>query len=189
MSFELVFLNTADPSLGRVDRASLPQQALMEMLIYGKTNKQEICGDADEPKDIEQWEGVILEGGEVVKIKWNGFKLSGSLHLQWLPSSVRKLVVPWNNLMGTLDLASLPTAMGDLFLGSNAFTGSIVLERLPEGMEEISVRNNKLSGSLKLDSLPDTLTDFTAFDNEFTGSVDLLNYRQPCYISVFQKIS
>ena len=47
MRFELVFLNTADPSLGRVDYESLPQQALMEMVIEGITNKRKICGDAE----------------------------------------------------------------------------------------------------------------------------------------------
>ena len=58
MTFALVFLNTADPSLGRVDRASLPQQALMEMVIEGIANKEKICGDADEPKDIEEWSAI-----------------------------------------------------------------------------------------------------------------------------------
>ena len=61
MRFELIFLNTADPSLGRVDRASVPQQALMEMLIEGITNKEEICGDADEPNDIEEWKCVEIK--------------------------------------------------------------------------------------------------------------------------------
>ena len=145
MRFELVFLDAVDPSLGRVDLESLPQQALMEMVIEGIANKEKICGDVDEPKDIEEWKGVIIESGEVVGIAWNGFKLSGSLHLQWLPSSVRKLVVSWNNLTDTLDLASLPTAMENLFLGFNAFTGSIGLERLPKRMNNLDVSYNQLS--------------------------------------------
>ena len=49
-----------DPSLGRVDHEALPQQALMEMVIEGVKNK--------EAKDIEQWEGVIVENSKVVKI-------------------------------------------------------------------------------------------------------------------------
>ncbi|KNH07837.1 hypothetical protein XU18_1544 [Perkinsela sp. CCAP 1560/4] len=85
MRFELIFLNTADASLGRVDRASLPQQALMEMLIEGITNKYEICGDADEPKGIEEWEGVTIEDGQVVEIAWHLFRLEGSFHFA-LPS-------------------------------------------------------------------------------------------------------
>ena len=45
MRVELLFLHGVDPSIGRVERESLPQQALMEMVIEGKTNKEEICGD------------------------------------------------------------------------------------------------------------------------------------------------
>ena len=44
MRVELLFY-AVDPSLGRVDHESLPQQALMEMVIEGKTNNEEICGD------------------------------------------------------------------------------------------------------------------------------------------------
>ncbi|KNH04683.1 hypothetical protein XU18_4121 [Perkinsela sp. CCAP 1560/4] len=100
MRFELLFFNTFDPSLGRVDKESLPQQALMEMVIDGVKNKEAICGDVDEPKDIKEWKGVGIEGGKVVEIEWEEFRLRGSLDLQWLPSSVRKFLVRWNNLTG-----------------------------------------------------------------------------------------
>ena len=33
MRFELLFCDTVDSSLGRVDRESLPQQALLEMVV------------------------------------------------------------------------------------------------------------------------------------------------------------
>ena len=46
--------------LGRLDYASLSPQALMEMVIEGIANKEKICGDADEPKDIEEWKGSHL---------------------------------------------------------------------------------------------------------------------------------
>ncbi|KNH08114.1 hypothetical protein XU18_1330, partial [Perkinsela sp. CCAP 1560/4] len=125
MRFELLFFNTVDPSLGRVDKESLPQQALMEMVIDGVKNKDEICGDANEPKDIKEWKGVGIEGGEVVEIAWRQFRLRGALHLEWLPSSVRKALVSWNKLTGTLDCASLPTSLEKLDIGCNAFTGLI----------------------------------------------------------------
>ena len=171
MRFELVFLDAVDPSLGRVDHESLPQQALMEMLIYGIKNKEKICGHVDEPRDIEVWGGVTFEDDEVVAIVWGGLDLKGSLHLEWLPSSVRELSVRWNNLTGALDLACLPASMKKLNLGSNGFTGSISLERLPKNMEEISVFGNHLSGTLKLETLPDTLTLFDANTNKLSGNV------------------
>ena len=61
MKFEFLFLDAVDPSLGRVDRESLSQQALMEMVIEGIANKEEICGDPEDPKDTEEWEGVTVE--------------------------------------------------------------------------------------------------------------------------------
>ncbi|KNH08940.1 leucine-rich repeat protein [Perkinsela sp. CCAP 1560/4] len=173
MRFELLFLDTVDPSIGRVDHDSFPQQALMEMVIEAITNKEAIRGEVEEPNDIEEWKGVQVEDGEVVKISWRQFKLKGLLHLEWLPSSVTEFIVRWNNFTGTLDTASLPTSMRRLDLGLNAFTGSLGLERLPEKMEYLGVFGNKLSGSLKLESLPDTLIHFVAFKNEFTGCVDL----------------
>ena len=54
MRLELLFFEAVDPSLGRLDYASLPQQALIEMVIYGIKNTKKICGELDEPKDIEE---------------------------------------------------------------------------------------------------------------------------------------
>ncbi|KNH05798.1 hypothetical protein XU18_3209 [Perkinsela sp. CCAP 1560/4] len=122
MRFELVFLDALDPSLGRVDLESLPQQALMEMVIEGIANKEKICGNPDEPKDIEEWKGVTVEDDEVVDIDWQRRKLEGSLYLEWLPSTVRGFTVTWNLFTGTLNLASLPRSIKNLYLGFNAFT-------------------------------------------------------------------
>ena len=171
MVFELFFLDTVDPSLGRVGHDSFSQQTLMEMVIEEITNKEEICRDADEPKDIEEWKGVTIEKDEVAEINWDERELTGSLHLGWLPSSVRKFTAFNNRLTGTLDWASLPTSMKALYLRHNAFTGSIDFERLPEGMEHLSVSENMFCGSLKLWSLPKAMTFFMN-DNKFSGSVD-----------------
>ena len=71
MTLALFLFDAMDPSLGRVDKESLPQQSLMEMVIDGISNKEVICRDANEPKDIKQWKGVKIEDGEVVYIEWN----------------------------------------------------------------------------------------------------------------------
>ena len=142
------------------------------MVIEGITDKEMICGDADEPKDIEEWKGVKLADGEVVAIYWVSCALKGSIHFEWLPSSVKELSVSENSLAGTLDWA-LPTSMKELDLSANKFTGPIDLARLPERMEYLNVSCNKFDGSLKLSSLPDTLTEFRANDNKFSGSFDL----------------
>ena len=74
----------------------------MEMVIEGVKNKEKICVDVDEPKDIEEWKGVEIEDGEVAEIHWDRYRLKGSLYLEWLPSSVRKFSVVCNNLTGRL---------------------------------------------------------------------------------------
>ncbi|KNH04093.1 hypothetical protein XU18_3982 [Perkinsela sp. CCAP 1560/4] len=130
MKFELVPLNTADPSLGRVDHE---QQRLIKMVIDRITNKEKICGDVDESAGIQEWKGIEIKDGEVVDIEWGGFRLRGSLHLQWLPSSVRKLSIFFNRFTGTVDLASLPNSMNCIYLAFNTFTGSIGLKRLQLG--------------------------------------------------------
>ena len=100
MRFELVFLDAVDPSLGRVDLESIPQQALMEMVIEGIANKEKICGDADEPIDIEECEGVTIKDVEVAEIDWEQLYLEGSLHVAWLPRSARKFTVFFNHFSG-----------------------------------------------------------------------------------------
>ncbi|KNH07537.1 hypothetical protein XU18_2069 [Perkinsela sp. CCAP 1560/4] len=173
MVFKFLFLDTVDSSLGRVDHESFSHQTLMEMVIQGTTDKRAICGDPDEPKSIEDWKGVVIADDEVVEINWRNCGFTGSLCLEWLPSSVREFAAFHNGLTGTLECAALPTAMKKLGLGDNAFTGQIDLETLPERMELINVCNNELSGSLKLESLSDTLTHFVTSSNQFSGSVDL----------------
>ncbi|KNH08658.1 hypothetical protein XU18_0855 [Perkinsela sp. CCAP 1560/4] len=167
MTFQFLFFDTVDSAFGRVDRESLPQQALMEMVIQGITNKEDICCNVVEPKDVEEWIGVPIEDGEVVEIEWINYDLEGSVHLAWLPSSGRIFAAINNLLTGTVDWAFLPTSMEILDLALNAFTGSICLERLPEIMVYLNVSENAFCGSLKLESLPDTLTEFNACDNQF----------------------
>ncbi|KNH05535.1 hypothetical protein XU18_3506 [Perkinsela sp. CCAP 1560/4] len=129
MRFELLLLDAVDSSLGRVDHESLPQLSLMEMVVKEIANKDDICGDADEPKEIKEWKGVEIEDGEVVAIMWGECDLKGSVCLEWLPSSVKEFAVTWNRLTGTVNLASLPTSLKGLELGGNAFTAGSAMPR------------------------------------------------------------
>ena len=141
MCLALLFFDTVGPSLGRVDYVSLPQQALTEMVIEGMTSKENICGDHDGPKDIEEWKGVEIEDGEVAEIKWYPSYLEGLLNWNCLPSSVKKFVLTGVPLI----LASLPTPMEKLILAYNSFTGSIDLENFSERMKYLSVSANQMS--------------------------------------------
>ena len=96
-----------DPHLGRFDYASLPQQALMELLIDGIENKERIIGRNEGPPDIEEWKGLSMnEKVEVIEIDWYTQSLKGSLSFQLLPSTVQRAYLNSNNLSGTIDFIS-----------------------------------------------------------------------------------
>ena len=126
------WLYCLDPHLGRFDYSSLPQQASMEILIDGITNREKLCGNKDEPKDIKEWKKVTLnEKGEVTEIKWGFLGLIGVIFLQWLPSTVRVFDL-WNNfLTGTIDLCHLPETLNIIDTSFNTFNGTLNLENLP----------------------------------------------------------
>jgi hypothetical protein len=178
----IVFSHCIDPStLGRLDYASLSQQALMEMLIDGIENKEEICGSQEGSNDITEWERVEFNDiGEVLKIDWGGFhehRLQGTINFQWIPSTVCELLLDHNyeGLTGSIDLTSLPLSMNKLDLWINNFTGTINLSHLPENMEELNASYNKLSGSLDLENLPTLFKELDVHGNNFTGTVNTSN--------------
>eukprot|EP00009_Paramoeba_aestuarina_P006514 CAMPEP_0201508510 /NCGR_PEP_ID=MMETSP0161_2-20130828/1864_1 /ASSEMBLY_ACC=CAM_ASM_000251 /TAXON_ID=180227 /ORGANISM="Neoparamoeba aestuarina, Strain SoJaBio B1-5/56/2" /LENGTH=87 /DNA_ID=CAMNT_0047903203 /DNA_START=32 /DNA_END=295 /DNA_ORIENTATION=+ len=72
-----------DPSIGRIEKASLPQQTLMELLISDITvNRSAITLYQG---DISEWNEVFFEAGQVVEINWECKKLEGTIDLKWLP--------------------------------------------------------------------------------------------------------
>ena len=161
-----------DPSLGRVDKASLPQQTLMELFIDGITNKEVLCGVP--PKDVAQWPGVdVNEMNEVTALKWVGKRLEGSLSIQWLPVTVWEIRIVFNKLSGTLDLSALPEKKVMFSASANVFTGSVALHQLPSRMQSLSVNNNRLSGTLDLQNLPASIKSLRLNRNNFYGTVNL----------------
>uniref|UniRef100_A0A7S4KSB0 Leucine-rich repeat protein n=1 Tax=Paramoeba aestuarina TaxID=180227 RepID=A0A7S4KSB0_9EUKA len=174
----LTFVSTADPSLGKIDKTTMSQQTLMELLIDGITNKAIICGSAEDPWNIANWEGISLNhSGEVTRIEWSWYDPDGSLALEWLPSTVEKFEVfhsifsaTW--LTGTINLTSLPDLMESLSLYGSNLTGEVALRSLPSKMEILDLRNNKFFGAVDLRSLPSTLDTLRLSRNDFEGVTD-----------------
>ncbi|KNH04475.1 leucine-rich repeat protein [Perkinsela sp. CCAP 1560/4] len=169
----LVFLQSADSSLGRLDYASLSQEALMEMLIEGIENKEKICGDASEMREVNEWNGVELEMEKFHTIHWDNYGLEGSLHWEWTPSTLTVFSVCKNKLVSTIDLSILPASVRHLSLNYNRFNGSICLKDLPKEIDSVNLSLNQLIGSLDLRDLPASLKNLLAFSNKFTGGIDL----------------
>mmetsp|Transcript_2186 Transcript_2186/g.3417 ORF Transcript_2186/g.3417 Transcript_2186/m.3417 type:complete len:229 (-) Transcript_2186:6-692(-) len=168
-----------DPSLGKVDKSSLSQQTLMELLIQDIDNKSDICGLPENPKDISEWRDVSFnDSNEITQINWGCEELNGSIHLEWLPLTVAKVDI-WNKffsdavLTGTLDLSNLPASLRYLWLRGNEYFGEIDLTRLPGGMLELDVSYNRLSGRLDLTRLPDGIEVLLLQQNCFSGETNL----------------
>ncbi|KNH03847.1 hypothetical protein XU18_4801 [Perkinsela sp. CCAP 1560/4] len=165
-----------DPAIGRVDYASLPQQALMEMLIAGLENIDEICGSGDAPDDVADWHGVKVdaESSEVIGISWEDLATGGSLDLQWLPSTVCYFDVSENDIVGSINLSLLPPSVENARMFSNDFTGPIDWAVLHDGLVQLDVSDNKLTGSIELEHLPKSMKELILSWNAFTGSISLL---------------
>ncbi|KNH04303.1 leucine-rich repeat protein [Perkinsela sp. CCAP 1560/4] len=166
-----------DPALGRLDYSSLSQQALMEMLIEGLEAVGKICGSREEPKEVEDWEGVDVEDttGDVTKIDWESMGLKGLLDVQWMPATVRYFDASVNDIIGSFNPSDLPASIETALLYINSLTGPIDLRNLLEGIQKFDISHNQLSGSIDLRHLPQSTQKLALNDNSFTGSVCLKN--------------
>ena len=193
-----VYFACADDGIGRFDRSTASQQSLMELFIFGLNQPEKICGNRDDPDDVCEWKGVKCNaGGEVEDFKWVpkkqdgagtvGFEflpwsirnvvmwnnaLSGTIQLADLPGKMEVVDISYNNLIGCLHLDSLPAAVQELDLSRNKFTGDISLENLPKCLEYLSLSNNQLSGTICLTSLPPALEYLHLGRNNLEGSLD-----------------
>ncbi|KNH08105.1 hypothetical protein XU18_1321 [Perkinsela sp. CCAP 1560/4] len=80
-------------------------------------------------------------------------RLSGSVVLTQLPSSLYLLFLSNNQFSGALDLTRLPSSMSVLELDNNSFSGTVDLSQLPQGRLYLS--DNALSGEVFSDALFD----------------------------------
>eukprot|EP00009_Paramoeba_aestuarina_P010878 CAMPEP_0201526078 /NCGR_PEP_ID=MMETSP0161_2-20130828/30559_1 /ASSEMBLY_ACC=CAM_ASM_000251 /TAXON_ID=180227 /ORGANISM="Neoparamoeba aestuarina, Strain SoJaBio B1-5/56/2" /LENGTH=181 /DNA_ID=CAMNT_0047926299 /DNA_START=76 /DNA_END=617 /DNA_ORIENTATION=- len=142
------------------------------------TNNDFICGPADNPRNLSQWKGVYLDDTHnVIQIHWSHVKLGGSIALQWLPSTVKMVVMEKKEytsdwMVGTLDLTALPHTLDYLRLPGHFFDGEISLTTLPDKMEYLNVCFNKLGGSLDLTRLPSAMKFLGLSWNVFQGVTD-----------------
>ena len=159
-----------DPSLGRLDYASLSQQALMELLISGVKEVSKICGSREAPLDVAEWCGVQLHTSRetVRKIDWNFVKLGGSLLVQWAPSSLERMSIRHNSLVGSLETENLPANLRYLNLEGNRLCGTVDLTHLPACLDALDLSKNQLSNSIDLTRLPACLQELKLSHNQLS---------------------
>ena len=187
MSFLSVVL-TLDPlvvSLGRIDIDSISDQTRMELVFAEATDgMKEVLQNTDgEFLDIGKWAILLTDSdGNVTEVnidnafmRTNGllWKPLGTLHLEYVPSTVKKLAILFTNFHGSLDTASLPLGLQELRIHSTKLTGIVALESLPGNLQKLILRENNFVGSVQLSSLPQTLLVLDLRRNAFDSSACL----------------
>ena len=166
--------------LGRLDYSTLPQQALMELLVHSLPDRDAFEDENDHFSDITEWEGVTCEDGQrVVAIRWGARMFIGTLDLQWLPRTLRTFDVASNAFSGSVQCRLLPLALRHFVLTDNGFMGSVDLTRLPPALVSFVLTDNVFSGTLNLSKLPTALQNLGLSRNEFSGILDLSKVGRP----------
>ena len=172
-----IYLLTADiPSLSRIDKDTLPEQALIELLCAGIEPDCDLFDAHGQFKDIERVAGVHGIRKNVQFIAFPYRRLRGSIDTQWMPRKLRGFNIANNFLTGSVLLEGLPETVEYLSFQGNEFTGSLNLTNLPPILIELRVHQNKFSGSVKLDALPETLKTLNISNNALLGSLCLSKF-------------
>mmetsp|Transcript_20869 Transcript_20869/g.32553 ORF Transcript_20869/g.32553 Transcript_20869/m.32553 type:complete len:290 (-) Transcript_20869:73-942(-) len=170
---------TADLSLGRVDKSSLPQETLMELLLstINSEGREIISGSEENPKPLSDWHGIRMSPtDEVTEIVWTSLALEGSLEFQWIPDTVITFHVYGDRFYGTVDWPALQESnVQRLNIGDNRLVGTFAVELLPNSIRFVAVSKNKFDGSLQLPQLPRNMTELFAYENNLHGTLQLTN--------------
>mmetsp|Transcript_26742 Transcript_26742/g.41692 ORF Transcript_26742/g.41692 Transcript_26742/m.41692 type:complete len:279 (-) Transcript_26742:23-859(-) len=171
-----VLLRSADPGLGRPDKHSLPQEALMELFIAHITEGKEcVYRPPEGNSDLPYWSNMKYnENGEFRRIYWFQRPITGDLAFEWLPDTIEEVqIADHPNISGTLNLDCLPTELHTCRIHSNGFCGEISLVNLPKKLVVLNVSINSLKGALNLERLTESLEELSLHMNKFQGTVNL----------------
>ena len=178
----LFLLHSLDTSLGRCDRDSLPQQSLMELLVedVNESSQSQFRDKTGMYWDCCQWPLVICDDKKaIIEVMWWGLFSGGSIHLEYMPSSI--VYFTGSNLSGTIDLTNLSAALEELDFtvmkgqGMNTLSGTLDLTSLPGRLEALRLSYNSFWGTVTLTQLPASLTELWLTDNALSGTVEIRN--------------
>ena len=172
--------------LGRLEYSTMPQQALMELVVRDLPDRDAFEDENDHFYDINEWEGVICDDKmHVTAIRWASRMFNGVLDLQWLPRTLIVFDVTSNAFCGSVESRLLPQALNHFILTDNGFMGSIDLTRLPRSILCFILTDNVFSGTLNFSRLPSSLISLDVSRNEFSGILDLSAIDRPMMLTDF----
>ena len=174
-----LMLSAIDPSLGRLDFASLTQQAQME-------NCKDVCKwswvKCDATKNVKKinWSHHLENAGyidlaflpetlEDLQIARIG--ADGSLDVEILPQVLKIFKFSRNKIQGSVDCAKLPPNLEAFYGGENFLTGSLDLHLMPATVKEFAIQYNQMEGRVKLGDLPHELTLFNISGNSLHSEI------------------
>ena len=146
-----LLISALDPPLGRVNKASLPQQTLMELFIQG-AEIAERYKDADgEFTDCTQWAEVELDAeGNVAQFDamresfWTYLEHSGgTVCFNAAPETMQVLSIVYFDIAGTIETKMLPRMLTTLEVQTNRLSGTFDCSSLPPSMQVINVHHNE----------------------------------------------
>ena len=173
---QTIELLTIDPSLGRFDPGSLPDQVLMELLVDGmnEDRKRMFQDNSGTFTDVSEWPGVQCDDDRVTSVDFDTYRYNEEpFPFAYVPRLAEKFSITLGNLHGTLDPSLLPVDLKEFSVFSNELHGSIDCDAFPKNMTHIVLGGNEFCGSLKLSSLPRSIAIFQADNNNFSGEVEL----------------
>ena len=166
-------------SLSRLEPLLLSDQALMEIVVEGLTDKfkgrfQDANG---EYKDVSAWKELKCdEDGNVTEVKFSF--VEGTLYLDFVPPHVRNLLISSEDLHGTLDTARLPQDLEVLNINYSCMSGSVDFTQLPPRLVDVCFMSCQFSGDCDLTALPPGLVKLFISNIPFSGTVDVIKLPQ-----------
>ena len=186
MFHPLIFVASDNSHIGRVGMASLPQQALMELVFDQVQQKREIFDVHDGYADVGNWPGLAHDANrEIVRIEWENdfsdfrYPHRGSVELGFLPSSLQIVTLKLCFFEGEIKTESLPVNLKEFDIRGNNFSGELCAKSLPPQLVRIDVAVNCLTGTLDLRNLPQNLQTLRAEQNYFSGNIQLDSLPRP----------
>uniref|UniRef100_A0A7S4KL04 Leucine-rich repeat protein n=1 Tax=Paramoeba aestuarina TaxID=180227 RepID=A0A7S4KL04_9EUKA len=181
-----VSVTAIDDVLGKVEKSSLSQQTLMELLIQNTEEKANVCRDEASPAEATKWYGIISDKREqVTHLLWGYKSLRGSIQLEWLPLRVVSVQLNNNGFVGTVCLTELPESLLRLSLSDNKFQGAVDLRRLPNRLELLQLELNGFSGETDFTQLPVSLKLLNVSSTKLSGT---FVERSGIHIDVFNSL-
>ena len=173
--FKSILYLAVDTQLGRVDRSSLSDQILIEMLVQGFTG---IAKGRYQDKfgvfiDVCEWCGVDCDAENRVTAVYDIEFTAGEISLSHIPPKVESFEMYSKNLTGTLEAGDLPQCLETFDISGNAFDGTVDFQNLPRALAHFDINTNAFTGSADLTTLPHSLRVLWMHANRFSGELCL----------------